>query len=229
MNQYFLSLATLLILVGCSFVQVRKQSANQGEEIVLLNSSDLDQWRGYKQDAIGKGWKVEDGILKIDGSGGGDIVTKEAFKNFVFTFDWAVTPGANSGIMYKVSLGDDAPYFTGPEYQILDDSKHADGRNSLTSAAALYGLYSSDDSELAKVGEWNTGKIVIDGDKVQHWLNGKLVVEAEIGSDDWKQRLNKSKFKDWNKFAVNDQGHIALQDHGYEVWYRNLKITRLDD
>ena len=229
MNQYFLSLATLLILVGCSFVQVRKQSANQGEEIVLLNSSGLDQWRGYKQDAIGKGWKVEDGILKIDDSGGGDIVTKEAFKNFVFTFDWAVTPGANSGIMYKVSLGDDAPYFTGPEYQILDDSKHADGRNSLTSAAALYGLYPSDDSELAKVGEWNTGKIVIDGDKVQHWLNGKLVVEAEIGSDDWKQRLNKSKFKDWNKFAVNDQGHIALQDHGYEVWYRNLNITRLDD
>ena len=229
MNQYFLSLATLLILVGCSFVQVRKQSANQGEEIVLLNSSDLDQWRGYKQDAIGKGWKVKDGILKIDGSGGGDIVTKEVFKNFVFTFDWAVTSGANSGIMYKVSLGDDAPYFTGPEYQILDDSKHADGRNSLTSAAALYGLYPSDDSELAKVGEWNTGKIVIDGDKVQHWLNGKLVVEAEIGSDDWKQRLNKSKFKDWNKFAVNDQGHIALQDHGYEVWYRNLNITRLDD
>jgi len=229
MNQYFLSLAVLLILVGCSFVQVQKQSANQGEEIVLLNSDDLNQWRGYKQDAIGKGWKVEDGILKFDGSGGGDIVTKEAFKNFVFTFDWAVTPGANSGIMYKVSLGDDAPYFTGPEYQILDDSKYAYEGDSLTSAAALYGLYPRDDSELAKVGEWNTGKIVINGDKVQHWLNGKLVVEAEIGSDDWKQRLNKSKFKDWKKFAVNDQGHIALQDHGYEVWYRNLKITRLDD
>lgn len=229
MTQYAFSFAALLVLTGCSFANAQDKSADAGEEIVLFDGSNLDHWRGYGQEAIGKGWKVEDGILKFDGSGGGDIVTKEKFKNFVFTFDWAVTPGANSGIMYKVGMGDGAPYLTGPEYQILDDSKHADGGNPLTSAAALYGLYPRGDAETSNVGEWNTGKIVIVGDKVQHWLNGKLAVEAEIGSDDWKQRLNKSKFKDWKKFAVNGEGHLCLQDHGDEVWYRNLKVTKLDD
>ncbi|MCP4080180.1 MAG: DUF1080 domain-containing protein [Planctomycetaceae bacterium] len=228
MMQYAFSLAALLVLVGCPLAVAQEDSPKSGEEIVLFDGKNLDQWRGYGQEAIGSGWKVEDGILKFDGSGGGDIITKETFKDFEFVFDWAVTDGANSGVMYKVSLGDNAPYLSGPEYQILDDAKHGDGKNPLTSAASLYGLYSSGDAKPNPVGEWNQGKIVISGNKIQHWLNGKLAVEAELGSPDWNERLNKSKFKDWKKFAVNKEGHLCLQDHGNEVWFRNLKVTKLD-
>lgn len=202
-------------------------STKQGDTIVLFDGTNLDQWRGYKQEAVGAGWKIDDGILKFDGSGGGDIVTREKFGNYEFCFEWAVTEGANSGVMYKVSLGDGAPYLSGPEYQVLDDSKHRDGGNPLTSAASLYGLYTRGDTKTRPVGEWNTGKIVIMGQKVQHWLNGELAVETEIGSDDWNKRVANSKFRDWKKFGVNKEGHICLQDHGDEVWYRNLTVTPL--
>ncbi|MDG2012476.1 MAG: DUF1080 domain-containing protein [Pirellulaceae bacterium] len=229
MMQYAFSLAALFVLVGCPVAVAQDDSPKSGEEVVLFDGKNLDQWRGYGQEAIGQGWKVEDGILKFDGSGGGDIITKETFKNFVFTFDWAVTEGANSGVMYKVGLGDSAPYLSGPEYQILDDAKHNDGKNPLTSAASLYGLFPSGDAKTNPVGAWNQGKIVISGNTIQHWLNGKLAVETEVGSPDWNKRLNKSKFKDWKKFAVNKEGHLCLQDHGDEVWFKNLKVTKLDN
>lgn len=227
--KYSISLAILFAFVFSVPVIAQEVSSKKQEEIVLFDGTNLDHWRGYHQEATGEGWKVEDGILKFDGSGGGDIITKEKFGNFVFTFEWAVTEGANSGIMYKVGLGDNAPYLTGPEYQILDDANHGDGKSSLTSAAALYGLYSRGDTKTKPVGEWNTGKIIIHGNKVQHWLNGELAVEAEIGSDEWNEKVGASKFKDWKKFGVNAAGHLCLQDHGDEVWFRNLKVTPLGD
>jgi hypothetical protein len=206
----------------------KKTSGNDSNVEVLFDGNSLDQWRGYNQEEIGKGWKITDGILEFDGTGGGDIVTKNEYENFEFSFDWKVSPGANSGVMYRVTLGDSAPYLSGPEFQILDDSKHADGKNELTSAAALYGLYKCENKELKDVGEWNTSKIVQRGNKIEHWLNGKKVVTAEIGSEDWKKRVADSKFKDWEKFGVSPKGRIALQDHGNKVWFRNISIKQLD-
>ena len=197
------------------------------DEIILFDGTSLDQWRGYKEEKVGAGWKIDDGVLKFDGSGGGDIVTREKFENFEFTFEWAVTESANSGVMYRVRMGDSAPYLSGPEYQILDDAKHNDGKSPLTSAAALYGLYSRGDAETKPVGEWNTGKIVIQNGKVQHWLNGTLAVESEIGSNEWKAKVKNSKFRDWENFGVIEEGHLCLQDHGDEVWFRNMKVKRL--
>lgn len=197
------------------------------QTIVLFDGKNLDQWRGYNDEAVGAGWKIEDGILKFDGSGGGDIITRATFTDFELSFDWAVTEGANSGVMYKVGLGDSAPYVTGPEYQILDNDKHADGKSKLTSAASLYGLYAADVGKTRPVGEWNTAKIVIKGNHIEHWLNDVRIVDAELGSDDWKERLAKSKFSDWEKFATLSTGHIALQDHGDEVWFRNIRIRPL--
>lgn len=200
------------------------QQAGSPETTVLFDGSNLDQWRGYHQEAIGQGWKIEGDELVFDGSGGGDIVTRRKFGDFVLDFEWAVSDGANSGVMYRVALGDNAPYLTGPEYQILDDQRHGDGKNKLTSAASLYGLYVPEGSQLKPAGQWNTARIVMSGDRVQHWLNGVKVVDAEIDSDDWDQRVAKSKFANWDGFGVNRSGHICLQDHGDPVRFRNMTI-----
>ena len=194
----------------------------------LFDGTSLDAFRGYAHEKIGAGWKIEDGALVFDGkSGGGDIITRDRFADFELRFEWKISPGGNSGVMYRVSLGDPATYFSGPEYQILDDSAHHDGRNSATSAAALYGLYVPQNKRLQPVGEWNTARIVVDGNRVEHWLNGEKVVQAEIGSKDWNRRVEASKFKAWNKFGKNRQGHIAFQDHGNRVSYRNIRIRKI--
>lgn len=197
---------------------------------VLFDGENLNQWRGYGGDEIGAGWKIVDDTLMFDGeSGGGDIVTKSAYGNFELVFDWKVAEGANSGVMYRVSLGDPAPYFSGPEYQILDDDRHADGRKELTSAGSLYAMYVPENKKLNAVGEWNSAKIILKGNHVEHWLNGEKVVDAELHSKDWNERLAASKFKDWEKFGKNEKGHIAFQDHGDQVWYRNILIRELED
>ncbi|WP_157665158.1 3-keto-disaccharide hydrolase [Mariniblastus fucicola] len=195
---------------------------------ILFDGKSLDNFRGYKKEEIGKGWKVEDGTVYFDGSGGGDIITKKEYGSFELTFDWKISEGGNSGVMYRVKKGDGAPYITGIEYQILDNDKHADGKRRITSAAALYALYPPGDEQPKKVGQWNTTKIVIKGDHVEHYLNGKKVVDVTIGSDEWKEKVAASKFATWDKFGKSKTGHIAFQDHGNPVWYRDIKIKALD-
>ena len=165
----------------------------------------------------------------FDGSGGGDIATVKEYGNFELKFEWKVEAGSNSGIMYRVSLGDRAPYFSGPEYQVLDDAKHRDGKNPTTSAGSLYALYAPEGKKLLKVGEWNTGKIILSGSKVQHFVNGKKVVDVDMSTDAWKEKVAKSKFAKWTKFGKNSSGHIVLQDHGDKVWYRNIQVKVLKD
>jgi hypothetical protein len=194
---------------------------------LLFDGTSLEHWRGYKDEKIGAGWTIDEGTLKFSGKDGGDIITKQEFANFELTFEWKVEKGSNSGVMYRVSLGDAAPYLSGPEYQILDDDNHADGKNPATSAGSIYAMYAPENKKLMKVGEWNTSKIVLDGRLLQHWLNGVKVAETEINGADWKERYNKSKFKDWEKFGANASGHICLQDHGDVVWYRNIQVKKL--
>ncbi len=197
------------------------------EWTVLFDGSDLDAFRGYHKEEIGQGWKIDGDALFFDGSGGGDIVTREEYADFELRFEWKVSEGANSGVMYRVSLGDPAPYFSGPEYQILDDERHHDGKNPKTTAASLYALYAPDGKELKPVGQWNTARIVLRGNDVEHWVNGKRVVHAVIGSDDWNERVAASKFKDWEKFGKNRSGHVCFQDHGDKVWFRNIRVRNL--
>ena len=202
-----------------------KASKASDEVMVLFDGKSLEHFRSYKTDEVGKGWKIDNGTLMFDGeNGGGDIMTKAQYDNFELMFDWKIAEGSNSGVMYRVSTGDSASYFSGPEYQILDDSKHKDGSIEFTSAGSLYALYKPKDKKLKKVGEWNSAKIVLNGNKVEHWLNGKKVVSAELGSDDWNKRVNESKFKKWKKFGKNAKGHICFQDHGDKVWFRDIKI-----
>ena len=228
---FVLSLIVVLISnngFGQQTEQPVAQDPAASEFTVLFDGTSLEHFRGYHQEAIGKGWKIDEGTLMFDGTGGGDIITKESYENFELHFDWKVTEGANSGVMYRVTLGDNAPYFSGPEYQILDDAKHADGRNELTSAGSLYAMYKPTNKKLNPVGSWNSAKIVIVGNKIEHWLNGQMVVTTEVGSDDWNKMKEASKFKTWEKFGAASKGHICFQDHGNKVWFRNIKIKSLD-
>lgn len=198
------------------------------DAVAGFDGTSLDSFRGYGEEAVGSGWEMTDGVLHLDGTRTGDIMTKQEFGNFELRFEWKISEGGNSGVMYRVSLGDKKPYLSGPEYQVLDDDKHKDGKLETHRSGSLYALYPPKNKTLKPVGQWNTSKIVLNGNTVEHWLNGQKVVEAELGSDDWKAKVAASKFKNWVKFGKNKKGHICFQDHGDEVWYRNIKIAPLD-
>ncbi len=225
MKRLYLIIATVVLSLT---VSAKTTHADDGFKS-LFDGKTTKGWRGYFKEEVGKGWKVVDGALMFDGSGGGDIATVAEYGNFILKFEWKVEEASNSGVMYRVSLGDNAPYFSGPEYQVLDDSKHRDGKNPKTSAGSLYALYEPAGKKLSKVGEWNTGKIVLSGSKIEHWVNDKKVVSADFASDEWKEKVSKSKFAKWKKFGKNSSGHIVLQDHGDKVWYRNIQLKVLKD
>jgi anti-sigma factor RsiW len=194
---------------------------------LLFDGTSTGGWHKYRGQAVGNRWKVAGGALTLsrnNGRNGGDIVTDETFEDFELSIQWKVTPGANSGILYRVRETEDAPYGTGPEYQILDNARHPDGKLKETSAASCYGLYAPSQDATKPVGEWNQTLIVIKGNHVEHWLNGVKVVEYDFGSDDWKERVAASKFKKWKSFGTIKKGAIVLQDHGDDVAYRNIKI-----
>jgi hypothetical protein len=193
---------------------------------LLFDGRTTEGWRGYKSDGMPAGWRAVDGALTRVASGG-DIVTREKFKNFELALEWNVAPGGNSGIFYRASEDDEAIYWTAPEMQVLDDAAHRDGGDRMTSAGALYGLYPAAPGVVKPAGEWNQVRVVVNGNHVEHWLNGTKTVECEIGSADWEARVAASKFAPHVKFARNAEGHIGLQDHGDRVAFRNIKIREL--
>ncbi|HKG92123.1 MAG TPA: DUF1080 domain-containing protein [Gemmatimonadaceae bacterium] len=183
-------------------------------------------WRGYRSDSMPAGWHVVDGALVREATAG-DIVTAETFRNFELSLQWKISPGGNSGIMYRVTEDQEHPYETGPEMQVLDDQRHRDGRSRLTSSGALYGLYPAPEGAVKPVGEWNSARILVDGTHVEHWLNGVKMADAEIGSADWNARVAASKFRQWPGYAKAASGHIALQDHGDWVAFRDIRVRVL--
>jgi type 1 glutamine amidotransferase len=196
---------------------------------LLFDGNSTRGWRAYRGQAFPpRGWDVDDGALHVAaGGGGGDLVTADEFSDFELRFQWKVAPGANSGVLYRAGEELDYPWQTGLEYQVLDDARHADGKDARTSAASLYALYAPQDKALAPVGAWNEGRIVARGSRIEHWLNGKRVLECDMGSDDWKAKLAASKFASMPKFATLSKGRLCLQDHGDEVWYRSIRIREL--
>lgn len=192
----------------------------------LFDGKTTAGWRGFRQATIPAGWQVVDGALTRVGQGG-DIVSTEQYANFELSLQWKVAPGANSGIMYRVTEDTNATYYSGPEMQVLDDERHADGKSRLTAAGSDYALYPSPTGVVHPAGEWNAVRIVVNGNHVEHWLNGVKVVEYELGSADWEKRVADSKFKQWPQYGRAKSGYIALQDHGDWVAYRNIKIKVL--
>jgi hypothetical protein len=187
-------------------------------------------WRGYKRGKFpDKGWIVDDGALKVcAGGGGGDIITAEQYGEFDLKLEFKVSPKANSGIMYLVTETEKSAWHTGPEYQIWDDMGHNAKPTGMTSSGSCYALYAPPAHKPVKpAGDWNQVRIKIRNGILEHWINGVQLVEADMNSDDWKARVAKSKFNRFAKFSRNKKGHIALQDHGHDVWFRNIKIRDL--
>lgn len=205
---------------------MRDTSTAAGEWRPLFDGRSLAGWRGFRKDAPPAGWEAKDGLLQRTG-GGGDLMTVDQFENFELEAEWRVGPAGNSGIFYRVVEQGDETYHSGIEMQVLDDAGHADGGNPLTSAGALYGLYPAPRGIVKPAGEWNAARIVVRGNHVEHWLNGTKVVDAELWSPDFTERHRKSKFVEWPPYAKATRGHIALQDHGDPVAYRNIRIRVL--
>lgn len=193
---------------------------------LLFDGETTDGWRGYMREDMPDGWRVEDGTLTRAGRAG-DIVTSERFSDFELSLEWRVEPGGNSGVLYRVVEGPEHTYHSGPEMQVLDDAAHPDGRSPLTSAGSNYGLHPAPRGVVRPAGEWNRTRIVVEGAHVEHWLNGEKVVEYELGSAAWEALVADSKFAQWPEYGRADEGHIALQDHGDRVWFRNIKIREI--
>lgn len=202
------------------------QTSQEGGWRSLFDGATTAGWRGYKKTDVPNGWRVVDGALTRVGSGG-DIITTDQFGNFELSLEWKVQPHGNSGVFYRVTEEGDQTYFTGPEMQVLDDAGHPDGKSRLTSAGAAYGLYPSPAGLVKPAGQWNEARVLANGAHVEHWLNGTKAVEYELWSPDWEKRVKESKFSAWPKYGRAPRGHIALQDHGDTVAYRNIRIRVL--
>lgn len=189
----------------------------------LFDGKTLDGWRGFKAEAPPAGWRIEDGALVFDGSGG-DLLTIEQFGDFELRLQWKIAEGGNSGVLFHVVPLGNQIWETGPEVQLLDNARHGDGRNPLTSAGANYALHAPARDVTRPVGKWNDLRLLVQGGHVEHWLNGEKIVEYELWSPDWEQRVAVSKFATMSRYGRERRGHIALQDHGDRVWFRDIQI-----
>lgn len=217
---------------------ISPREAKEGWSL-LWDGKTSEGWRGARLATFpSKGWKIEDGILKVMKSGGGestnggDIVTTRKYKSFILTVDFKITEGANSGIKYFVNpdLNKGEGSAIGCEFQILDDEKHPDAKMGVKGnrqLGALYDLIPTPNNKPFKKKEFNTATVIVKGNHVEHWLNGVKLIEYTRNCDMWNALVAYSKYRDWPNFGNANEGNILLQDHGDEVWFKNVKIKEL--
>ncbi len=226
----FLTLIALALLSPLAAAEPNTLTAAEKSAgwMLLFDGKSLDGWRGYKTEAVGSGWKAQDGALTLTAAKAGDVMTKSEFADFELSFEWKISEGGNSGVIYRVGLGETASHRTGPEYQVLDNEKAKDNKLGNHLAGSLYDMGTAAPRDLTKpAGQWNESKLIVRGWKVEHWLNGKKVVAVDLAAPEGRAWVAASKFKDWPKFASLAKGHIAFQDHGDVVSYRSIKIREL--
>jgi hypothetical protein len=193
----------------------------------LFDGTNTAAWRGYKTQTMPAGWRIVDGVLTKSGPVD-DIVTKDQFGNFQLAFDWKLSPGGNAGVFYRGTEEYDHIYWSAPEYQLLDDAGHPDGKSRLTAAGADYALYPSPAGVVKPADQWNSTLIVVNGNTVQHWLNGQKLLEYEIGSADWVDKVKASKFSAYPNYGRASKGYIAIQgDHDGTLSLRNVRIREI--
>jgi hypothetical protein len=215
------------IVVGIFMAGVAGIAGAAGAWRPLLPGEDLSAWRGWQSDGIPPGWHLEGGTLTKEGEVD-DLVTRAEFGNFELELEWKIGAAGNSGIFYRGTREYDHIYWSGPEYQLLDDARAPDGKNPLTSAASAYALYGPPPGIVKPAGEWNQTRIVVAGAHVEHWLNGKKVVEYELGGADWKARVAASKFRKYPHYGLATQGYIGIQgDHPGLLAIRRVRIREL--
>ncbi|MBK7645390.1 MAG: DUF1080 domain-containing protein [Planctomycetes bacterium] len=207
-------------------VAVLAQPARASESgwTTLFDGKDTSHWRGYKQqDMPEKGWAVENGVLENHG-GGGDIVSREEYADFELALEWKIPAGSNSGIFFHASEDHGYVWESAPEMQILDDAGHPDGKNPKTSAGSNYALIAPPANVTRPVGCWNQVRLLVRGSHVEHWMNGVKLLEYELWTPEWKALVAGSKFASMPGYGLNPTGHLALQDHGDEVSFRDIKV-----
>src|ERR1700722_6156887 len=193
----------------------------------LFDGRNLGAWRGYVSPDLPAGWHLAAGTLAKEGSVE-DLVTREEFANFELELEWKIGKGGNSGIFYRATREYDRIYWSGPEYQLLDDANAGDGSNRLTAAAAAYALYGAPAGIVLPFDHWNKTRLVVKGTHVEHWLNGQKVVDYEIGSADWKSKVAASKFAAYPHYGLATRGLIGIQgDHTGALSIRGIRIREL--
>ena len=227
--------ATGSVTLPAEWRDVREHNTLTSEEEaagwqLLFDGKKPPSFRSWKKDSLPSRWKFDDGTLRLTkGEGqGGDICTLEEYGDFEFACEWKVAPGGNSGVMYRATEDKNYPWETGPEMQILDNARHPDGKKPRTSAGSLYDLKECGVDVARPAGEWNSARVVVRGSRIEHYLNGFKVLEIDTASEEYKKRHAESKWPGMPDFNTRSKGRIALQDHGDEVAFRNLKVRRLD-
>jgi hypothetical protein len=219
--------------------------------ISIFDGKSLDGWRGYNKTDVPARWVVEDGAIKFNGSGGGeaqegdggDLIYAQKLKNFELEFEWKVAKGSNSGVFILIQeIPNEPAYISAPEYQVLDNENHPDaklGKDGNRMAASLYDMIPAKPQNAKPFGEWNKGKILCYKGTIVHYLNDEAVVEYHLWTPQWKEMLDKSKFHQGGDFPLaydlllncggpDKEGYIGFQDHGDDVWFRNIKVKILD-
>ncbi|MDR2627793.1 MAG: DUF1080 domain-containing protein [Dysgonamonadaceae bacterium] len=239
------------VLINKEQVNVDEYAKDQDGFITLFDGNTFAGWRGYDKDTIPARWTIEDGAIKINGSGqgeahsknGGDIIFAHKFRNFELSFEWKVASGSNSGVLYLArEIKGEPIWISAPEYQVLDNIGHPDaqlGENGNRQSASLYDMIPANPQNAQAVGQWNQGGILVFKGTVIHKQNGKNVLEYHLWTNKWNDLVAASKFKQGGDFPLaydllinlggpDREGYIGLQDHGDDVWYRNIKIKILD-
>ena len=233
-NLKYILITLILFIISCE--------QNESEWIELFDGKSTDGWRAYNGEEIPKKWAAVDGELTFDTDlkleeewiGGGDIIYyKEEFEYFELYLEWKLPKGGNSGIFYNVQEGFQAPYAISPEYQLIDDLGWEEINNAKLEewqkSGANYAMHEADLSkkQLNPAGQWNSSKILYTEKKVQHWLNGELLLEFEPYSKEWYLKRDSGKWDDFPEYGKFKKGYIALQDHDSPIWFRSIKIRKL--
>lgn len=224
----------LIFLVACTIGCVpERRSPNEvaGSGTSLLDENSLKGWH-YYQGRSSDAWEIADGVLHRkpfeEAEAKADLVTDSTYEDFELTFEWKISHQGNSGVLYRVDEKAKEPYFSGPEYQILDDENFPGEVPEFQLTGSCFHMFGPSDKNIVRgPGSWNTSRIVVSGNSVEHWLNNTKVVSYEIGSESWQEAKLRGKWNSVPEYASQKRGHIVLQDHGSEVWFKNITIQSL--
>ncbi len=230
------AIASIIIISCSSSRQIKDNALTKQEKVegytLLFDGKTMDGWRGYKNQSLAS-WSVDKATLHCKGSAANygaitaDLMTKDQYDNFDFSVDWKISPEGNSGILYMVTEDNPYSFESGPEYQIIDDKNFPEKLKDWQHTAANYAMNIAPTANPNPAGEWNHARIVVNGNHVEHWLNGKKVVEYELYGADWYKRKAEGKWKDYPNYGKSKVGYITFQNHGSEAWFKNIKIKKL--